>query len=164
SLDAEIGWLEFDIDNYGDATSWFMTAVADAPANWPGAEDASYGLALAQMKAGDTNGAAATARAWVERSARLRRLYGDVVTGQAQRAYDSGDYKRSLEVVRLAGQSLGPERDLQMLESWNYYQLGEVRQAESGFEALYRAQPDEQKTARCRSHAHCLGRIPSVEH
>ena len=163
SLDAEIGWVEFDIDNYGDATSWFMTAVADAPANWPGAEDASYGLALAQMKAGDTNGAAATARAWVERSARLRRLYGDVVTGQAQRAYDSGDYKRSLEVVRLAGQSLGPERDLQMLESWNYYQLGELRQAESGFEALYRAQPDEQSASGLAYALQRLGDLPRLQ-
>ncbi len=145
-LNAGIGWVEINVKKYA-AAAWFKEALADASPNWPGAEDAAYGLALAQLKAGDYDAAVATAQAWSGRFARLKQFYGEVLMEHARKAYGARDYKQSLKLARRAEAALPSRRDPKALASWNYYHLGELAQAESGFEALYRAQPDQQSAS-----------------
>lgn len=143
-LNASVGWVELNVKKYGAAAAWFEDAIADASPNWPGMEDAAYGLALAQLKAGKYGAAAATAKVWGPRFARLSRLYGEALMEQARKDYGAGNYKKSLELARRAANALPGRRDPKMLEAWNYYHLRDFARAEAEFESLYRAHPDRE--------------------
>ena len=163
-LEASVGWVEVNVKKYGAAAAWFKDALSDASPNWPGAEDAAYGLALAQMKNGDYDAAAATAKAWSNRSARLKQFYGEVLMEHARSTYGAGHYTQSLKLARLAQGALPGRRDPKMLEAWDNYHLGQYSTAERIFEALYRAQPDQESASGLAFTLQRMGELDKLTH
>jgi len=131
-----LGWAALDALRFEEASQWFGLAREWAPRR----VDAIYGLALAQMKMGDSHAALATLEDSTD--SRASTLRGDIWIMEAVRLQRARDYRGSLAALERAASVGRSDADSLQLAGWNHLNLGDADAAVQAFSASFARRPD----------------------
>jgi tetratricopeptide (TPR) repeat protein len=137
-LAAALGWSLYNGNSPRRAYPWFEKAVQWDDKNY----EAAYGLGLSLFRMGQYEKAAQIARWRLKEYPNMRNLLGDIQTAEAVSSYKSKNYDQSTEYLKQVGSFRKLTRNERLMQGWNYFQAGDLAQAQTTFEQLYREKQD----------------------
>ncbi|MGC3992120.1 MAG: cellulose synthase subunit BcsC-related outer membrane protein [Chthoniobacteraceae bacterium] len=139
ALASALGWAFYNSNQAKRAYPWFEKAVQWNEKNY----EAAYGMGLSLFRMGQYEKAAQIARWRMSEYPNMKNLLGDIQTAEAVSSYQSKNYDKSTEYLKEVGSFRKLTRDERLMQAWNYFQAGDLAQAQTAFEQLYREKQDK---------------------
>ncbi len=134
-----LGWGYYNSHRYASATKWFKKAIEWNEDDY----ESAYGLALSLTREGDYDKAEEVARWRLDQFPAMRKVLGDILSARAVAAYQGKEYRQSLQLFTDVENFRALSRDEQIVQAWDYFQVGDYTLAAQEFERLYVAKPDK---------------------
>ncbi|WP_462322750.1 cellulose synthase subunit BcsC-related outer membrane protein [Halochromatium sp.] len=135
----QVGWLRLTLEKPEPALAAFQQAL-----QWRPSDDAAKGELLALSALGEVDPLLLQAESSTARWPALREPAADALRALAARLHQQDDYADAARLLKSALVLWPADRDAALLTAWNDFKLGRYRAAADAFEALYRAESDEQ--------------------
>ncbi|MEM8931724.1 MAG: cellulose synthase subunit BcsC-related outer membrane protein [Acidobacteriota bacterium] len=138
-LATEIGWQLLDDGDDATARRWFERAL-----RWRAdTEDAAYGLAELELRAGDAHQVVELYRRFPD-SSRIRATALRAILHLARAAHDAGEWLETLTWLDRYRTGGGVDRGADLLEAWSLLRLDRLDDACARFASVHAARPDDE--------------------
>lgn len=132
------GWTLMKLERPTEAGLVFEGVVRRGTATDDQREEALYGLARANIAAGDIAEAARIADGYQLALAHRQEVRAELLGRQATQAFERGRYYQALALLEARRGLAAPDRSTQVQEAWANYHIGRPRTAERIFAGLHR--------------------------
>jgi hypothetical protein len=137
-------WTLMRLERPTEAGVVFEGVVRRGAANDEQREEALYGLARANIAAGDTGEAARVADGYGLNLGHRQEIRAELLGRQATLAFEQGRYRQVLTLLETRRGLAAPDRPTQVQEAWANYHLGRPQTAERIFAGLHRVVATEE--------------------